>query len=185
MNIIDLGKKIQTVIVSMGLIVDSKITIKGIPDIITFRTDIEYDKTSRIIIGNKFCSPDYCKIEARDKGIVSLGNHTFFNRGCIISSRNRIQIGDNCSFGPNCLVYDHDHAFSKDGIIHGEYNSESISIGNNVWIGANVIILKGSVIGDNCVIGANSFIKGCVPSNSLAYSQNSLVVTDLKGKFDE
>lgn len=44
---------------------------------------------------------------------------------------------------------------------------EPIHIGNNVWIGMNVIILKGSVIGDNCVVAAGSVVKGVFPDNAI------------------
>ena len=42
-----------------------------------------------------------------------------------------------------------------------------IVIGNNVWIGLNAIILKGSVIGDNSVVTAGSVVKGVFPNNAL------------------
>lgn len=43
-----------------------------------------------------------------------------------------------------------------------------IKIGNNVFIGTNSILLPGTTIGDNCVIGAGSVVKGSIPSNSVA-----------------
>lgn len=44
---------------------------------------------------------------------------------------------------------------------------QAIVIGNNVWIGLNAIILKGTIIGDNCVIGANTVVKGEFPANTI------------------
>ena len=47
------------------------------------------------------------------------------------------------------------------------YKSSPVKIGNNVWIGANAVILRGTVIGDNCVIGAGTVVKGTFESGSV------------------
>ena len=53
------------------------------------------------------------------------------------------------------------HLFDeKNGVQRKKFRSKPISIGKNCWIGANTVILKGTVIGDNCVIGAGSVISG-------------------------
>ena len=66
------------------------------------------------------------------------------------------------------MVYDHDHDFRAEGGVKSmQYKSSPIKIGNNVWIGANSIILRGTVIGDNAVIGAGSIVKGEVPVGEL------------------
>ena len=49
----------------------------------------------------------------------------------------------------------------------GKYKTGSIEIGNNVWIGANTIILRGTKIGDNAVIAAGSIVKGEVPTGAV------------------
>lgn len=57
---------------------------------------------------------------------------------------------------------------SEQGMAIGEVN-----IGNNCWIGSNVIILKGADIGDNCVIGAGAIISGKIPDNTLVRTKNN------------
>ena len=73
-----------------------------------------------------------------------------------VKSLEYIEIGDNCKFGNNLVIVDHDHNFRAYGN-HSHQNPEFLSspirIGNNVWVGANVTILRGTTIGDNCVIG--------------------------------
>ena len=105
------------------------------------------------------------KLGVRECGNLIIKEGTFINNNCQIIAHKNITIGKNVSFGPNVMVYDHDHAYNKSGIIKGKYNCEDVSIGNNVWIGANCIILKGTKIGDNSVIAAGSVVKGEVPSN--------------------
>lgn len=96
-------------------------------------------------------------------GRLKIGNHCFFNINCSITCVESIEIGDNCKFGNNLVMVDHDHNFKKNS---SEFVSSPIKIGNNVWCGANVTILRETTIGDNCVIGAGSVIKGDIPSNS-------------------
>ena len=67
-------------------------------------------------------------------------------------------------------MYDHDHDYRKG--LNVDSNKEDfirapIIIGQNCWIGANTVILKGTVLGDNCVVGAGSVISGKYPNNSV------------------
>ena len=107
------------------------------------------------------------KIGVRGKGKIIIKKNTFLNNNCQIIAHKNIEIGKNVSFGPNVLVYDHDHAFNQNGIILGKYNCDDVIIGDNVWIGANSVILKGSKIGNNSIIAAGSIVKGNVPENTV------------------
>lgn len=80
-----------------------------------------------------------------------------------------IKIGENCIFGENVLIYDHDHRFrERRGLIKDQgFVIKEVVLGNNIWIGSNVTILKGVNIGDNSVIGANCVIYKDVPENTL------------------
>ena len=82
----------------------------------------------------------------------------------------QITIGDYCKFGNNLVIVDHDHNYKDCGIKKKdsqEFLTAPIKIGNNVWVGANVVILRGTDIGDNCVIAAGSVVKGTVLPNTL------------------
>ena len=86
---------------------------------------------------------------------VSLGNNN------VVVCHECIIIGKDTITGPNVFIYDHDHVFDyKNGVKKREYTTEAVYIGKNCWIGANTVILKGTMIGDRCVIGAGSVIKG-------------------------
>lgn len=115
------------------------------------------------------------KIECRNQlyilahgGTINIGKHCFFNTNCSITSINKIVIGDECKFGNNIVIVDHDHNYKK--LDNREFISSPVTIGNNTWIGANCVILRGAQIGDNCVIAAGSVVKGIIPSSSLYYS---------------
>jgi acetyltransferase-like isoleucine patch superfamily enzyme len=104
-------------------------------------------------------------------GSLIIGNHCFFNINCSITCMEKIFIGDNCKFGNNLIVVDHDHNF-KTGT--PEFITSPITIGKNVWIGANVVILRGTVIGDNSIIAAGSVIKGEVPNNTIVIKNHCI-----------
>lgn len=93
-------------------------------------------------------------------GTITLGDNCFINRNCMIVAHKRIKVGKGTTIGPNVCIYDHDHSIGGGG-----YTSSPITIGNNVWIGANSTILKGVVIGDSCTVGAGCLITKDIPSN--------------------
>ena len=107
-------------------------------------------------------------------GELSIGRNTTFNRNSIVICRDKITIGDNCSFGPNVCIYDHDHKFDKQGTKNKGYKTSPVIIEDNCWIGANVIILRGTHIGQGSVIGAGTVIKGEIPPFSLVKSDRKL-----------
>lgn len=91
--------------------------------------------------------------------------------GCSIFCSKNIEIGKNCIIGANTHIWDTDfHPLNKDDRKTGnneKIKKESIRIGNDVFIGANCIILKGVTIGDNSIIGAGSVIRQSIPENQI------------------
>ena len=129
------------------------------------------DKHSRIL-AKKISTRKNCHIEAKKGGCIVLGDNLGINYNSIISCHKKIIIGNDCLIGPNVMIYDHDHDYNKKNW-RNEYKESEIEIGNNVWICGNVTILKGSKIGDNCIIGANTLIKGeVIENNTIVYSDN-------------
>lgn len=98
---------------------------------------------------------------------------SFFNQGCSVTAKKRIVIGNDCLFGPNVVIVDHDHDYTCNDNRRGiKYLLSDVIIGNNVVVGANTVILKGTKIGDNCMIGAGSIVSGTIPPNTIYYSEN-------------
>lgn len=123
------------------------------------RSEINLKHNSKLIIGKKVLIEKYVRIEGVN-GDIRIGNRCFFNRNCNIVSLKKIQIGDNCLFGPNVGIYDHNHCFNKRNIPISKqgYEKAEINIGNNIWIGANVVITAGVDICNFVVIAANSVV---------------------------
>ncbi len=103
---------------------------------------------------------------------LSIGKDCFFNNDCSITCLQEITIGDGCLFGENVKMYDHNHKFRDKNVAIKEqgYSVGSIKIGEHCWIGSNVVIMKDTQIGDNCVIGAGCVVSGTIPSNSIVTS---------------
>ena len=87
--------------------------------------------------------------------------------GCELIARTQIEIGANCRMGPHTLVYDSDfHELAPDRRDEPG-KSAPILIGDNVWIGSRVMILKGVSIGKDAVIAAGSVVTKDVPQGSI------------------
>lgn len=109
-------------------------------------------------------------IRIREGAFFSIGSGCFFNNNCIITCRKNIKIGNNVIFGPNVAVFDHDHNYFLKEDRKKQFLCEDIVIEDNVWIGANVTILKGSYIMKNSVIAAGSIVNGLVDENVIYYN---------------
>lgn len=112
-------------------------------------------------------------------GELKIGENTAFNRNCLLMCRGNITIGANCMFGPGVTIYDHDHKFSVEGV-KTDLNYGSVIIDDGCWIAANVVILRNTHIGEGCVIGAGTVVKGQIPPHSLVASDRKLNIIPLK-----
>jgi len=130
----------------------------------------EFNRGSKLSIGSKVRIHSGTKIKVRRNSSLKIGAGVKINYNCIFVCHDNIEIGEGTEFGPSVYLYDHDHDF-RAGLKNGKYKSAPIIIGKNCWIGANTIILRGTIIGDNCVIGAGSVIKGIYDSNSIIIQQ--------------
>ena len=131
-------------------------------------TEITIDKGAKLHIGNRFKMRDGAKIRVRNGAACTIGDNVLINSNNILACREKIEIGNGCELGPNVQIYDHDHDFrTEGGIKAGKYKTSPVKIGDNVWVGANTVVLRGTEIGDNCVIAAGSVLKGTFPANSV------------------
>jgi acetyltransferase-like isoleucine patch superfamily enzyme len=129
------------------------------------------------IVNGRFISSG--KLKARDSfrinivnGEVRLSGYTFFNSNVSINCLDSITLGKDCIIGEGVKFYDHDHIFDFNITFYKSgFKTDPIIIGNNVWIGAGSIILKGVKIGDNVVVGAGSLVTKDIESNTIFYNK--------------
>ncbi len=99
---------------------------------------------------------------------IFVGKNCFINFNCTILDNGKVTLGDNCMLAPNVSIYTAGHAMYPDSRNLGYEYGIDITIGNNVWIGGNTVILPGINIGDNVVIGAGSVVTKDIPAWSFA-----------------
>lgn len=98
-----------------------------------------------------------------------------------IQANNGIIFGSNIELGPGVSIISSNH---KSNNLREHTQSKPITIGNNVWIGANASVLAGVTIGNNVTIGANSVVTKDIPSNSVAVGNPCKVIKE-KEAYDE
>ncbi len=143
--------------------------------------DIEQRKTIlRQIIGkikNEFLIEPYFWC---DYGYnIEIGNNFYSNHNLVILDAAKVKFGDNVFIAPNCGFYTAGHPLEINERNKGLEYAKPIAVGNNVWIGGNVVVLPGVTIGDNSTIGAGSIVVKDIPPNSVAVGNPCRVIRTL------
>jgi len=138
-----------------------------------------------LAIGKNVCIGDFCWIESVEQyfeqsfaPVIKIGDEVSMSDFIHISAIKHISIGSGTLIGSKVYIGDHSHGHyhniqiweqEKDQIPLRRplADEDDIVVGTNCWIGDSAIILAGARIGNNCVIGANSVLKGSFPDNSV------------------
>ena len=108
--------------------------------------------------------PFYC-----DYGFnIEVGSNFFANYNCTMLDVAKITIGKNCFMAPNVSIYTAGHPIHPDSRNSMYEYGIPVTIGDNVWIGGNVVICPGVTVGNNCVIGAGSVVTKDIPDWTIA-----------------
>lgn len=167
-----------------GLELGDGVVIEGIPLI-----DIRYG--ARIIIGDNveldsinrgyhISMFSVVKLYAEHSGtVIKIGNETRVHGACL-HARSSITIGKRCLIAANCQIFDFSgHNLSFDNVanrINTCGDSRPVVIEDDVWIGANTIVLPGVRIGKGSVIGAGSVVTSDIPAMVVAAGNPAKVV---------
>jgi acetyltransferase-like isoleucine patch superfamily enzyme len=119
---------------------------------------------TRICVGAHAVIDSFVKIKpAGGSGDVTIGQHSVINSGCVLYTGNGIVIGDHVSIAANCTFAPVNHEYKARGVLiqaQGFAPSRGgIVIEDDVWIGANVVLLDGAVLRRGCVVGAGSVVR--------------------------
>ena len=119
--------------------------------------------------------PFYCDYGSH----IEVGKNFFANYNCTIIDVAKVKIGDNCQMAPNVAIYTAGHPLhpvSRNSMY--EYGI-SVTIGDNVWIGGNTVIMPGVHIGNNTVIGAGSVVTKDIPDWVVAVGNPCRVIRQI------
>lgn len=156
-----------------------QISAKGI-QLFSCHSKMIFDATSRIEFGNGIINDGRFVVVVSENANLKIGNSVYFNEDNMISCKSEIVIGDGCQFGPNVKIFDNNHRFNAEQGVTSEHKSAPIYIGDHCWIGTNVVVLKGTTIGKNSVIGAGCVISGNIPECSIVTQGRDLHIETMR-----
>lgn len=144
-----------------------------------------YIRGRKSIVGAKKLTTGYaCRFDLNGKKqCLYIGDNCQFGDNTHIVASDDVRIGNNVLAASNVFISDTSH-----GIYKGENQSqpiespnlrplyyEAVEIGDDVWLGQNVVVLPGSKIGKGCIIGANAVVSRCIPDYSIVIQNNKII----------
>jgi acetyltransferase-like isoleucine patch superfamily enzyme len=116
---------------------------------------------------------------------VRIGAGTFLNLGVMVAAHELVEIGDHCMLANGCFVSDASHRYDdlQLPITWQGFDSKGPTrIGDNCWLGANVVVTGGVSIGERCVIGANSVVTSDIEPFSVAAGAPARVIRRMEDR---
>ncbi len=132
---------------------------------------LEAMREGRLEVGPEVLFEPGVWITAPGEARVRIGAGSFLNQGVMVASEQLVEIGEHCMLANGCFVSDANHRFDdpeKPITWQGFQSKGPTRVGNNCWLGANVVVTSGVSIGERCVIGANSVVTHDIESFSIA-----------------
>ena len=99
--------------------------------------------------------------------VVRIGDRCMIGRGSHIVGHFQLEIGDDVHTGPYVYITDQNHGYEDpDQVVHAQWPSDvPVLIGSGSWLGTGVVILPGTVLGRNVVVGAGAVVRGTFPDH--------------------
>ena len=107
---------------------------------------------------------------------IELGENFYANHNLVILDGAKVTFGDNVFIGPDCGFHTAGHPIDFERRNRGLEYAYSITVGDNVWIGAGVQVMPGVTIGSNVVIGGGSVVVKDIPGNCVAVGNPCKVI---------
>ncbi len=96
---------------------------------------------------------------------IIIGNTIFIGTNCEFNINEGITIGDDSLIASGCKFIDHDHGIDIGEPMYKQYGSRArIAVGSDVWLGCNVIVLKGVTIEDGAIVAAGAVVTKSIPA---------------------
>lgn len=120
---------------------------------------------SRIVVGAHSVVDSFVKVKpAGGTGDLLIGEHVVINAGCVLYTGHGIRIGNHVAIAANCTFAPVNHAYAERSRLIREQgflpSKGGIVIEDDVWIGANCVLLDGALLRRGCVVGAGAIVRG-------------------------
>ena len=116
---------------------------------------------------------------------VFVGDHVYANFGLTLVDDGNIYIGNDVMMAPHVTIATAGHPINAHLRKIGYQYNQDVHIGNNVWIGAGVVVMPGVSIGDNTVIGAGSIVTKDIPAGVVAVGNPCRVMREVSERDDK
>ncbi|QYK65490.1 MULTISPECIES: sugar O-acetyltransferase [Paenibacillus] len=111
---------------------------------------------------------------------IKVGKDFLTNYNVTILDVAQVTIGDYCMIGPNCTISTVNHPMTAKGRREKLSITRPVVIGDDVWIGANCVILPGVTIGSNVIVGAGAVVTKDIPDNCVVGGVPAKVIKELE-----
>lgn len=120
-----------------------------------------------IIFGKRFRIYPHARVELSNAASCEFGDNTAIGDNFHLICQSKILIGNDFLCSSNVFISDTDHSFQLSSVpfINQPCVTKDVHIGNNVFLGKNVVILAGTKLGDNTIVAANAVVRGNHPDN--------------------
>jgi len=102
---------------------------------------------------------------------IKIGSNVFIGRNVLLAAYDSITIGDGCAIAAGCKLISGNHSYSQPGSVNNQsvktYILDPIILENDVWLGYNVIVLPGVILGRECIVAAGSVVTKSFPEFSI------------------
>ena len=133
------------------------------------------DPEARLILGAGCVVDDFSTFAVYGNGMIELGPGSFVGHHCTLAARETIRLGPGAFLAELVSVRDHDHAVGHPPS-SGRVSVAPVTVGADAWIGAKTTVLRGARIGDGAVVGANSVVRGELPSRTVSAGAPARVI---------
>jgi acetyltransferase-like isoleucine patch superfamily enzyme len=120
-----------------------------------------------------------CWLTMAPEAEVEIGAGSFLNRNTMIAAQGRVSIGDHTMFANGCFIGDAEHRFDDPELPitwQGFTSKGPVAIGDNCWFGVNCVVTSGVIVGERCVVGANSVVNRDLPPRTIAAGAPAKVI---------
>lgn len=142
-----------------------------------------FRNVGKIIISNEVKIDNNVRLLVANKATLKINSGTRVGKNSVINAGDDIMIGEKCLISGNCYIQSSSHSFDKSkNIMDQNYKHEKIVIENDVWIGANSIVLKGVKLKKGSIIGSLTKVESDTEEYSI-YSGNPMSLIKKREKL--